>query len=711
MSELTCPSKITKVLVYARGAEITRELELPASLPGGALELCVEGITALSDPGSFRAVLSGARQGVGLRTQLILPPTNAQRGPLSQQLRALRLTKHQLEAEQLSLAKHREQLSQLSLRPNAPRPLRAKASPSSMVTDLTQGNRFVQEKLAALDAQLSQLALRLEETAMELEVAMVEARQSSAEELHGELRPTRLAVLRIAGGGELRAVSLVYTIGAARWWPAYTARLSANATKATLSLEAFIAQASGEDWSDVSLSLCTADLVADARLPELSSLRLGRSQPKPKRGFREPPQGLDELFRSYEQALSPSPGLPAREESTKPKPRASTSTRTTTTESDDASELFSLALASRDKTVVPERAAELPTDMLYERAKKQKEPSAPLTLSGALDSEILPAMSRASGVGSLVGGFVGGIMGGVAAAFGAKSDEGGRGGGLARAQESAEAELPDGWLDFDSLTLSGASGNRRGKLTRIAEPGFVSNASYEVEQLSPPYLARDPRESRGQFAHRYTAQGQCEISSTGKAQRVHLLTAESPASPMLRAVPREASDVYREASVKNPFDAPLLSGPIEIFIDGALLTTTMSAVDRGGYLSLGLGVEERLRISRNARVEESSTGLLSGKTHIDHHISIEVASALGYPTRLEVIDRIPVSDDKVAEIVLGHVVPASQWYDQVERGRPLRGGILWELELPPAGKLKIEFSYRINLPAKNEVIGGNRREG
>jgi hypothetical protein len=60
---------------------------------------------------------------------------------------------------------------------------------------------------------------------------------------------------------------------------------------------------------------------------------------------------------------------------------------------------------------------------------------------------------------------------------------------------------------------------------------------------------------------------------------------------------------------------------------------------------------------------------------------------------------------------MGHVVPASLLYDQVEKGRPIRGGLLWQLELPPAGKAKIEFSYRINLPAKNEVIGGNRREG
>jgi hypothetical protein len=656
-------------------------------------------------------MITGGRQGVGLRTQLILPQSDAPQGLISQQLRALRLTRHQLEAEQLSLSKRREQLSLLSLQPRVRNLRRVKASPLELVADLVQGNRFIQEKLAALDAQLSQLAQRLEASAKELEVAQVEAKQSSSQELHGEQLPRRLAVLRVIGAGELLAVSLVYTVAAARWWPAYTARLSANATKASLSLEAFIAQASGEDWSGVSLSLCTADLIADARLPELPSLRLGRSQPKTRRGFREPPQGLDELFRSYEQTLPTNSGgaLTVREE---PKPRIGLSARSTTTESEDASELFSLALASREKTIVPERAAELPTDVLYERAKKQREQAATLTLSNTLDAELLPQTSRASGVGSLVGGLVGGIMGGVAAAFGGSKADEGRGEGLARTMESPEAELPEGWLDFDTLTLSAASGSRRGNLTRIIEPSSSSNASDELEQLPAPYLTRDPKESRGQFDHRYAAQGQCEIFSSGKAQRVHLLTAESPASPVLRAVPREASDVYREASVKNPFDAPLLSGPIDVFIDGALLTTTtLSAVDRGGYLSLGLGVEERIRISRNARVEESSTGLLSGKTHIDHHISIEVASALGYPTHLEVIDRIPVSDDKAAEIVLGNVVPASQWYDQVEKGKPIRGGILWDLELPPAGKTKIEFSYRINFPAKNEVVGGNRREG
>ena len=105
--------------------------------------------------------------------------------------------------------------------------------------------------------------------------------------------------------------------------------------------------------------------------------------------------------------------------------------------------------------------------------------------------------------------------------------------------------------------------------------------------------------------------------------------------------------MYREVEIQNPFDAPLLSGPVEVFLDGALMTTSSSRfVDRGGVVHLGLGVEERLRVARNARVEEGTAGLLGGSAVVDHAITIEVASSLGRKVTVDVLDRVPMTDDK-----------------------------------------------------------------
>jgi len=58
----------------------------------------------------------------------------------------------------------------------------------------------------------------------------------------------------------------------------HTLQIASAGSRAEWWLEALVAQASAEDWDGVRLGLSTADLIADGRLPELPSLRLGRAQ-------------------------------------------------------------------------------------------------------------------------------------------------------------------------------------------------------------------------------------------------------------------------------------------------------------------------------------------------------------------------------------------------------------------------------------------------
>ncbi|WP_233561404.1 DUF4139 domain-containing protein, partial [Sorangium cellulosum] len=105
---------------------------------------------------------------------------------------------------------------------------------------------------------------------------------------------------------------LEYAVAAARWWPAYAARFSRGATEVALQLDAFVAQASGEDWKDVRLALATAELVQDTRLPELASLRLSRAQRPPRRGYRPAPEGLDAMFEGFDRFVAALPAPAAR---------------------------------------------------------------------------------------------------------------------------------------------------------------------------------------------------------------------------------------------------------------------------------------------------------------------------------------------------------------------------------------------------------------
>ncbi|WP_165372996.1 DUF4139 domain-containing protein [Sorangium cellulosum] len=286
-------------------------------------------------------------------------------------------------------------------------------------------------------------------------------------------------------------------------------------------------------------------------------------------------------------------------------------------------------------------------------------------------------------------------------------------GGADAAPAPLDPALVEAWLDFDALRLSDA-GPQRGRLAREA-PGRDRRAAHEaraaVDGLDGPPRAVDPRDSRGQFDHLYAGEGAADVPSNGRPHRVALGAARAPSTPRFVTVPREAAEVYREARVANPFDAPLLDGPVEVFVDGALAAqSAIGRVDRGGLLRVGLGVEERIRVARNARVDESSAGLLGGSLAVEHAVAVDLSSSLGVNVEVEVVDRLPVTDDRDVEIKLLSAQPKAEPYTQEEIGAPVRGGLRWRVPIAPGGKAQVAFAYRVVLSSKNEIVGGNRRE-
>ena len=80
--------------------------------------------------------------------------------------------------------------------------------------------------------------------------------------------------------------------------------------------------------------------------------------------------------------------------------------------------------------------------------------------------------------------------------------------------------------------------------------------------------------------------------------------------------------------------------------------------------------------------------------------------------RVRVYDRLPVVDEeeKNIEVTLLSAQPKPVRDELDPRGEPLEGGLHFIVELPPGEKRDVQFSYEITLPAKAELVGGNRRE-
>ncbi len=724
MSLFALTSRIHRVVVHARGAVVTRAVTLPSPLSSDACELVVPDITPLAEPATFRALAKGSRQVVSVVARFVVPEGPAKLGSASERVQAAEAARVALCEERAHVMGRRNQLAGVQFDLGLDKRFQ-KANARTRIGDALAMTKLVQDELAEVDTRIAKLDRDITQAERLVEAARVAEYQARAAEREGASRPTLSCHVRLGPGQTTpETLEIEYTVLAARFWPTYKAWLTKGATRVRLELDALVVQDTGEDWTNVEMSLSTADLVHDARLPELASLRFGRASPKQKRGYRAPPPGLESMFEAYDTAMTASLAArtrdnveavrsalpsPSRQSVGAPPPPSLSPIGTTQTRS-----------GSYQGMPMPKCVDEGGDDFdgaMLERVKS-KGGSSSRTRAGAiapqtrsLRSESMPASAPMPKSMGPMGGFGGGGLPG-AASYGMLAEE---------AEQFRDDDLSvglvepdDAWLDFDALKVPGADEPRRGKLTRLPDDHARSEAiraKQKIESMASPARTKDPYVYRGLFDYCYDAVGRGDIPSNGRPHRVHVQAGEGPAKPRFRTVPRESTDVFREALIENPMGAPLCAGPMDVFLDGALITTTESAaVDRGGIFVVGLGVEDRIRIARNARIEESSAGLLGGSTHIDHQVTVDITSSLGMSVNIEVLERIPVTDDKDMTIKVTSADPEPEVYDQSDLGSPIRGGRRFRVDVAAGGKAKVAYGYRIKLPAKSEVVGGNRRE-
>jgi hypothetical protein len=684
-----CESQIHAVTVHARGAAVTRRVTVPA-LPRGDVEILVPDVTVLADPGSLRASIEGARVVAGVRSMLHVPEAPAIPGESVELVRALTGRLERLAAERERLAAHRSRLQAIDVKPRLAFAAAASRRPghdvASRTADALAAAALVAEVQERVDARLREIDEAARELERQLEAARLADAQERSRARMGAGHPTRQVAVQLAGDGPVHALELSYVVPAARWWPTYTLRMTDDGRRASWVLEALVAQLSGEDWTGVGLSLSTADLVHDARLPELASRRLGRVQRPPARAYRPPPPGLELLFAGYDRAFAGAPrALPPSEELPASLPEAELAS------ADDS--LDQLVSRDDDEDTHP-GAMDLAARTLSKKAAPPAFalPAPAASIGGGGPPTPVPAPRAAA----------------LAAPSRPRAPTPGRGVAAVTAVEPADA-----WLDFDRLSLAPIDDARRGRLVAAGpgpEAARAREAQSRVESLTPERV-RDPLATRGLFDHRYDCAGAAEVPSDGLPHRVTIGLADAAPTLRWRAVPREAPEVYKEASLENPFPAPLLSGPVDVYVEGTLLATAaIDRVDRGGRLTVGMGVEERIRVARNARVEESTAGLMRGASVVETTVTIELASSLGMPARVEILDRIPVTDDKGLEITFEPQGARPEPYTQSERGLPLRRGLLWTLEVPAGKKAQLSYRYVMTFPARQELVGGPRRE-
>jgi uncharacterized protein (TIGR02231 family) len=210
---------------------------------------------------------------------------------------------------------------------------------------------------------------------------------------------------------------------------------------------------------------------------------------------------------------------------------------------------------------------------------------------------------------------------------------------------------------------------------------------------------------------RYEKEGLGEVRSDGQLHGLTLLGRDGEVRRLYRCVPMVDTQVYRIAEFENPVGLPLLSGPVSVYRGGDFLVRSpLATTPPGKEITVNLGIEPAIRVARNCHFHESTAGMFGGEAVLEHKVEIEVRSSLDEPARIEIFERVPVSHDDDIEVEVTHTEPAARSYDQKERGALLEGGWCFSLDLKPGEKRRCQLHYRITVPSKHVLVGGNRRD-
>lgn len=272
-AEINGVSKITEVMVFPRGAEITRAFSV--DLPEGEHQLKINDLPAELQGQSLRiegagpeALIIGSIDHKVVTEALSNSEDKAVLAQMKEQLQLLRDEREMAQALVDAAELQKKLLNEMALLPSRPtgRGEVAASDPAQQYASLysLMGEKFIEAQQKALKA-------KVELRRLDKEIKNLSRR--IAEQPSKKKRASHLTVNVDAGQSGKAEFTIKYQIKGAGWAPLYDARLKTDdgAGKAKLDLvrRAVITQRTSEEWTDVKLSLSTTNPTGQTKAPEL----------------------------------------------------------------------------------------------------------------------------------------------------------------------------------------------------------------------------------------------------------------------------------------------------------------------------------------------------------------------------------------------------------------------------------------------------------
>jgi hypothetical protein len=732
MQIASIPSQIQAVTVFRKGALVRRTAVITGQSTNGSSHVKLSNLPLGLDDSSVRVKCLAHDHQPPIAEQVrvvleVVATGTVEEPPQEQELKAAQLREEKLGAKLQIYRTSKEQLMALHVQAR-PKSKKKHGSPTQARLALL---RFQAQELDRVTKQIQQCQRELNQ-AIEERKAMAEAvriASSAKQARENELR--KAVVIQLLAQSDTQQdfeIILEYQVSGARWTPSYTIHLDRDLKQASLGLRALIAQQTGEDWHGVQITLSTAEPQRWNELPTLQSIRIGRAVRQPhKQVWRPAPQGSERLYQDYDRSLPP-----------KKTPMV-----------EQLQEQANNAFLETSKASV-ER-----TEDVLDSLEEMEEPREPLPQDASVVAGKYAPMMTASAPKS--SGLLGGLAG-LVEGFGsskADTDVSRRPAPMVRRKsesrsaffdvdhqqeqakeitvtEEVAVEVGSDLFNYMNLRMNSASSSQRGRLEMVSQKELylqllveqniqvtfnvlqtireAQSVAQRTEHLHAPDGHCFPEDDQS-YDYAYPAEHPVDVPADGVFHNVPLRTESGNTHVRYVSVPRLAAEVFRVIELDNPLQSPLLTGPVDVYLGGEfLMTSNLRFTHPRGRLELGIGVEERIKVARNTNFTEETKGLMRGSLDLNHHTQIDVLNLLPHKVTVEIRERLPVVHKEEEDITIHLEKVSPEWNVFEQREQPTKGTYHWHLELDAQQKETIHLQYRIRIPAKQELVGGNRRD-
>jgi uncharacterized protein (TIGR02231 family) len=294
-ADVELASRIDRVTVYPDGAVVTRLGK--AELMQGVSQIVLRGLPATIDPASIRVEAAGSGAFSVGAVDVRLAPGEAK--PLDSviegKLRVLREQKSALDGQVAAIEAKRGTIERFGQTGPDKLGSDGKALP---VADWPAVFDAIGTALVKVHDELRGVRVRLADT--EAEIAALERARPQAGRIGAPRRDVAIAVE--AQGAVAAEFAVSYRVGGAGWTPQYEARLTTGSATArpeiAFTRRAELRQRSGEDWSEVAVTLSTTRSAGGTRAPDLLPIQVA---------FFEPPSIYESRQRFGAAPASPAP--------------------------------------------------------------------------------------------------------------------------------------------------------------------------------------------------------------------------------------------------------------------------------------------------------------------------------------------------------------------------------------------------------------------